>query len=299
MNAHSNNKIIPLGVVFLIGLHYKISNIAVQLKIGVNMAIKLIATDMDGTLLNDKKEMPESFIPWVKAHPEVKVVIASGRQYYTLEDQFMDIRDELIFIAENGSLVFDKGETIFIAPMEDDSVSKIIDIVRTVPNAFPLLCGENSGHIEKNSDPDFEYNAKLYYKRLEEVDDIKEVLGKDRIVKVAVFFKNRSAEAGVPYFKEVPGNNKSVLSGDSWIDVAEKTSNKGAALRAIQKRFGISYEETMSFGDYFNDLELLQASGESYAMSNAHPDIIKIAKYTAPDNNHEGVIQVLNRVFRK
>ena len=49
------------------------------------MNIKLVALDMDGTLLNSKKEKPAEFIPWVEKHPEIKVVIASGRQYYTLE----------------------------------------------------------------------------------------------------------------------------------------------------------------------------------------------------------------------
>ena len=66
------------------------------------MNIKLVAVDMDGTLLNSKKEMPEEFIPWVKSHPEIKTVIASGRQYYTLERDFLPIRDNLAFIAENG-----------------------------------------------------------------------------------------------------------------------------------------------------------------------------------------------------
>lgn len=53
------------------------------------MNIKLVALDMDGTLLNSKKEKPAEFIPWVEKHPEIKVVIASGRQYYTLEKDFM------------------------------------------------------------------------------------------------------------------------------------------------------------------------------------------------------------------
>ena len=53
------------------------------------MNIKLVALDMDGTLLNSKKEKPAEFIPWVEKHPEMKVVIASGRQYYTLEKDFM------------------------------------------------------------------------------------------------------------------------------------------------------------------------------------------------------------------
>ena len=59
------------------------------------MNIKLVAVDMDGTLLNSKKEMPEEFIPWVKSHPEIKTVIASGRQYYTCLLYTSDAADEI------------------------------------------------------------------------------------------------------------------------------------------------------------------------------------------------------------
>ena len=72
--------------------------------------IKLVAIDMDGTLLDSQKKMPEDFIPWVQSHPEIKTVIASGRQYYTLEHDMFPIKDSLIFIAENGGLVFEKGK---------------------------------------------------------------------------------------------------------------------------------------------------------------------------------------------
>ena len=77
------------------------------------MNIKLVAVDMDGTLLNSKKEMPEEFIPWVKSHPEIKTVIASGRQYYTLERDFLPIRDNLAFIAEMEDL-FSKKARLFL-----------------------------------------------------------------------------------------------------------------------------------------------------------------------------------------
>lgn len=93
------------------------------------MNIKLVALDMDGTLLNSKKEKPAEFIPWVEKHPEMKVVIASGRQYYTLEKDFMEIRDKLIFIAENGGLVFEKGEVIFKDEMDKQDVLNCIDLI--------------------------------------------------------------------------------------------------------------------------------------------------------------------------
>ena len=75
--------------------------------------IKLIATDMDGTLLNNRKQLPPDFIPWVKAHPQLLTVIASGRQYYTLYRDFREIGDQLVFIADNGGFIFEKGRMIY------------------------------------------------------------------------------------------------------------------------------------------------------------------------------------------
>ena len=110
------------------------------------MNIKLVALDMDGTLLNSKKEKPAEFIPWVEKHPEMKVVIASGRQYYTLEKDFMEIRDKLIFIAENGGLVFEKGEVIFKDEMDTQDVLNCIDLIEKVPYATAVVCGAKSAY---------------------------------------------------------------------------------------------------------------------------------------------------------
>ena len=74
--------------------------------------IKLIATDMDGTLVNDAKEVPASFAPWVLSHPDQQMVIASGRPYYTNEELFKEIKDHLIFIGDNGGLIYQRGQIL-------------------------------------------------------------------------------------------------------------------------------------------------------------------------------------------
>ena len=84
--------------------------------------IKLIATDMDGTLLNNRKQLPPDFIPWVKAHPQLLTVIASGRQYYTLYRDFREIGDQLVFIADNGGFIFEKGRMIYCNAMSRECV---------------------------------------------------------------------------------------------------------------------------------------------------------------------------------
>ncbi|WP_201331475.1 HAD family hydrolase, partial [Lactobacillus nasalidis] len=96
---------------------------------------------------------------------------------------------------------------------------------------------------------------------------------------------------------EMPGNLSAVLAGPEWIDIVNKDANKGAAVKKIADLKGIKRGEILAFGDYLNDLTMLQAAGVSYAMVNGHPDLKKIADHIAPSNNEEGVMQVLNKLF--
>ena len=80
---------------------------------------------MDGTLLSSANEVPEDFIPWVRSHPDIRTVIASGRQYFTLEHDFREAVDSLIFIAENGALVFEHGEMIYRDVMEEQDIIRL------------------------------------------------------------------------------------------------------------------------------------------------------------------------------
>ena len=61
-----------------------------------------------------------------------------------------------------------------------------------------------------------------------------------------------------------------VVSGNHWVDISEASTNKGNALTFLQKRYNITPSETMAFGDYNNDLEMLKCAKYSYAMENAH-----------------------------
>ena len=90
---------------------------------------------------------------------------------------------------------------------------------------------------------------------------------------------------------------KAVLSAESWVDVINANVNKGNAIKVIQDIYGISPEECVAFGDYMNDYEMLRNCGESYAMENAHDEIKKVAKYIAPSNDDEGVMQVLKKIL--
>lgn len=257
--------------------------------------IKLMATDMDGTLLDSEKNLPGDFIPWVKKHKDIKTVIASGRQYYTLEAMFESIKDNLIFIAENGGLVFENGQVIYSNEMSKSDVIKCLDVLDNIPGVALILCGAKSAYMKHNTDL-VEANGHMYYARLCFTEDLYDSAMQDDIVKIAVFVEEQKAEEFLHNFPEIPDNLLTTLSGDSWIDISDKSVNKGEAIQVIQSHFNISKEESMAFGDYLNDYEMLLHCNESYAMENAHPKLKEIAKHFTDSNDNEGVMNILRQM---
>lgn len=86
----------------------------------------MIIADMDGTLLDSNKKLSPHIFNIVKElkEREVKFVIASGRQYFNLLNNFKEIKDDLVYISDNGSIVYDKGESIHIDEINKEEVKK-------------------------------------------------------------------------------------------------------------------------------------------------------------------------------
>lgn len=256
------------------------------------MNIKLIATDMDGTLLDSQKRKPVDFDAWVLANPDKKMVIASGRQYNALKKDFMEISDHIIYIAENGGVVMEKEELIYTDPLSESDILAVLEAFGEMEGLYMLLCGVNGAYTKKVP-AHVKKEAFRYYTALYEVDDLREAISKDTIVKIAMFIDGGRAEEVYNQISAPSERLEIVLSGASWLDCANKTENKGNAMKAIQKRYGISPDESMAFGDYLNDYTLLQACTESYCMENGHADLKAIAKHIADSNDNDGVMKVL------
>jgi len=88
-----------------------------------------------------------------------------------------------------------------------------------------------------------------------------------------------------------------VVSGERWVDVMNPVADKGLALRHVQETLGVTREQTMAFGDYFNDVGLLDASAWSFAMDNAHPEVRAHARFVAPSNTANGVVRTIRSVL--
>ncbi len=254
--------------------------------------IRLIAVDLDGSLLDDEKRIHDDFWPLLDELDRRGILLcpASGRQYATLRRQFG--RDELVYIAENGSYVVQHDQEISSDGMDLAAARSVVETARGASDLDlgVVLCGKRSAYVER-TDQAFLDKAQPYYAKLEQVDDLLEV--EDEVLKVAVYDFGSSTTGAGPLLESFDA----VVSGEHWVDVTSPTADKGHALRAVQEARGISAEQTMAFGDYFNDVGMLDAAHYSFAMDNAHPDVRAHARFVAPANTENGVVRTIRAVL--
>lgn len=262
--------------------------------------IRLIACDMDGTLLDDDNAIHDDFWPLIDQLHARGIIFcpASGRQYYSLLERFMPIADELIFIAENGTYVMQKGLEMSSDCLSKGAAQDLIRDYRTLSeratDVGAVLCGKHSAYIETN-DENFLAEVAKYYHRLELVDDLLAV--EDDILKVALFTFGSSEHVIFPVFERYRASHQVVVSGEHWLDVMAPLANKGTGIRHIQEKLNITRDQTMVFGDFLNDLEMMDEATYSFAMANAHPLLKARASYLSPGNADNGVVRTIKSVL--
>lgn len=255
--------------------------------------IKLIATDMDGTLLNEHGKLNKEFFTILKKLRDKKIlfVAASGRQYYNLLHNFNSDKDNIVYVAENGSFVMNNDLEIYSNFMTKENIELLVKTARKIEGANIVLCGKKSAYIE-STEKVFVEEVDKYYTRCEVVEDILNI--KDDILKIAICDFNNVSENSYPHFyPRFKDNFQIAVSGSIWLDLMNKGVNKGQAIKALQSNFNISKDETMVFGDYFNDLEMMDCAKFSYAMENAVEEVKAAANFIAKSNKDNGVLHTI------
>lgn len=258
--------------------------------------IKLIASDMDGTLLTSDKKLPPDMFHIIDElnKKNILFVPASGRQVCSLERFFEPFSRDMFIISENGAFVTYKGEEIFSSVMDKNFVYNILEDVFSMGDHAVLLCGKRNSYTD---DMDsfklmksswFKYNVE-YRENLFDIDD--------EIIKISVVdnvdVEKRYFNTLMPKYKDKLGIT---LSGFNCMDFMNKGVSKGYALKLIKDILGISSENTVSFGDNFNDVEMFFESKISFAMEKSHKDVKNNAKFIAGDNDKYAVAEEIKKL---
>jgi len=260
--------------------------------------VKLVVMDMDGTLLNSKSEVSDRFFSLYQKLTKHKIhfVAASGRQYHSIIDKLAIIKDGITIIAENGAFVAQKDQELLKINLPLEKVRKLIPVLRNIDNIYFTLCGKKSAYIE-TSDHKFIAILKEYYSEYKFVSDLTKVK-EDDFFKIAVYHFESSEKYIYPAVKHFEKIMQVKVSGQHWVDLSQPNANKGNALKLVQHKLGISVDETMVFGDYNNDLEMLRLAHFSYAMGNAHPNVKKEARFATKSNDEAGVEAILELLLK-
>lgn len=271
------------------------------------MSVKLIAVDLDGTLLSEKKELKErtSKALYLAAEKGVHIVPSTGRIRSAIPNAVSELPFIKYMITVNGAMVWDlkKKEIIYRSTISSEDALKIWDYIQRY-DAFCDIYADDRGLMEANTRPKVEEYAinpeiiKLILSSREIISDIREYIVKSHcnVDKINMYFNDlkiqEEAKAAVKSFPNVSVTTSLVNN----IEINHKNANKGEALARLCEYLGVSLEEAMTFGDGDNDMSMILRAGTGIAMGNAVNEIKEAADYIAPTNEEEGVADTIERL---
>lgn len=258
--------------------------------------IRLVVTDLDGTLLDDDREIHDEFWPLAQALFDRGIAFApaSGRYVYSLREKFAPIADEVVLIASNGAHVVARGATYLADCLPRGTAVEVVRRMRAVDGAGTLLCGLRSAYVEGH-DPGLLAWIRPHYPQLTVVDDLTVVA--DDVLSVGIFDRVGAERNSLPALAPFASEVRFMATDPHWVDVVSPTADKGSAVRALQRRLGVTPDQTMVFGDYLNDLEMMATATYAFAMANAHPLLKDRATWRAPTNSANGVVRTVRTVL--
>lgn len=240
--------------------------------------IKLVASDIDGTLLPEgtKELNPEIYdiILELKKH-DIHFVVASGRQLDSQQLLFAPVANDISYISENGAICMHNGKQFVISEFDQDFAMRIIEEVEKRPNCKLAVSTPSTQYIKSGDDDFFEHMSTHLKYNITAIDSFKDI--GEPIVKIA-FLDSVTTQESYEHFKSLFGEEiKIANAGNLWIDFIPFESNKGTALKFILEQMNLTSAEAISFGDQQNDIEMLEFTEKSYAMAHAKPEIQKHA----------------------
>ena len=273
------------------------------------MTIKLIATDMDGTLLDPKGQVDlprlEKLLDQLEERG-IRFVIATGNEIHRVKQLLGHLTERIVLIVANGARIFEGNQLLQAQTWDDDMVNRALEFFkdRECQDQF-VVTSMNGGFVKEGTvftqlenfmTPEM---IELFYQRMNFVEELESHLFGGVLKMSLVVGEERSDSVLEEINHLFNGHVQAVSSGYGCIDILQSGIHKAWGLQELLKRWDIKAEEIMAFGDSENDVEMLQLAGIAYAMENADDKAKAVATDFAPSNSQAGVYQVLEDWLEK
>ena len=267
---------------------------------------KLLALDMDGTTLNSEKKISAKTLEGINRLIDkgVHVIVASGRCLAEMNDyreEFKNIRYEVL---ASGAMVYDflENKPICTHPVPFEDCLDLIRLGEQEEAMVHLLTIKES--IVKPQDithmADFQMGVyqDMYIRNCLQCEDLKEyaISHKEDVLKVNIY--HRSSESRARTVERLKGHNlQMVFAETTALESTLPGVTKALGLTDLCKHLNIDLADTVAIGDAPNDTEILQTVGCAVAMGNATDDIKQLADFVTADNDHDGVLVAIDKIF--
>ena len=267
------------------------------------MDIRVIATDMDGTLLDPKGQLDlprlEKILDKLD-QCDIRFVIATGNEVHRMRQLLGHLTERVVLVVANGARIFENNELIQAQTWDDAMVDKALghfkgrecqdQFVVTAMNGGFVKTGTVFTELDKFMTPEM---IEKLYQRLNFVDEFDSSLF-GGVLKMSMVVGEERLDSVLQEINDLfDGHVRAVSSGYGCIDILQDGIHKAWGLVELLKRWNLKPEQIIAFGDSENDIEMLELAGISYAMENAEEAVKEIATKVAPANSQAGVYQVL------
>lgn len=259
--------------------------------------IKLIASDMDGTLLDENGQVPPETFDLILALRErgVRFVASSGRRYDRLCDFFSPVKDRMDFVASNGAQVFADGVQIDREVYSHLAIRRLAKTVAMFPNMHLALFDRTKSYLLDDEDK----FVREVDKDLPNVERIYELPSPQvSIIKASIFCDDGNVmDNAYVLQRELGGLFTFAPSGSSYIDAMQPGISKASGIAQVMEYHGIDASEVMAFGDAMNDYEIIRFVGTGCATANGRPALRAVADRVIGSNVEHAVQSEMRRVL--
>ena len=267
------------------------------------MEIKIVATDMDGTLLDPRGQLDlprlEKILDKLD-HRGVRFVIATGNEVHRMRQLLGHLAERVVLVVANGARIFENNELLQAQTWDDAMVDRALahfkgrecqdQFVVTAMNGGFVKEGTVFTELDKFMTPEM---IEQLYQRMNFVDEFDPNLF-GGVLKMSMVVGEERLDSVLQEINDLfDGHVRAVSSGYGCIDILQDGIHKAWGLVELLKRWNLKPEQIMAFGDSENDIEMLELAGISYAMENAEEAVKRVATKVAPANSQAGVYKVL------
>ena len=274
------------------------------------MTVKMIATDMDGTLLDGQGQLDSPRLATILDEldkRDIRFVVATGNEIGRMRNLFgPELTRRITFVVANGARIFEGEDKIVEQNWDSRLVQDVLEYFAGRERDYHLVANlQNGPHTLEGMDFPIvdkimtEERAKEFYRQIHFLSDFQE-LDKEAVIKMSIVVDEEQTSSVTQRInRDFAGRLNAVTSGYGAIDLLPRGIHKGWGLRSLMERWKIEADQIMAFGDSENDLEMLELAGYSFAMENGEEKVKRIAKYIAPSNDEAGVLQVLEQYLKE